>query len=619
MENEAEEELITAMDIGSDSDLTLVDTHERFRAAQRQIRYGRKTRKLTGKSWEEKVEEGTRRRYYYNTDTKETSWERPTIIDAYAELLHALKKGWSCLVNTVLVRVLRFLLPAPDRLQCALVCRNWRKACQSPYLCLWVNSAQRSLAFDEVITVGNRVECLFESGEVWYPAVVTDVLPNGTYVVTYTDGVEEANVQREFLRLDRGLRYAMRHEEGSPPIGVLNKHLCSNFGCGPRLVDPILCTTLQEAMDRAVDGDTIVLTTGVHAVASATVPEVSLKIIGEHTFVTATGRYELAYELTWGMQAEAVQLELERKKLNLAEDSKLRLLNRTVHTLDKDLLNVDHPCHNIDIIGLETETLRKAAEHVVPTVCPLSTESKPYPCPQRSCLTLSKCHVMIEGAATSLSMHGVGIYQGSQGDTPISSGGHCLEVTGGKCVMLEECTLSNMHGSGACVFVSSWGTLVWLSKCHVYNSPCSGVAMSEGKLICVDSELSANAYAGVVVNMGAFLLKRCKIHANSSAGVSLKGPPGWIKGKILECDVKLSPVSLDADEEFYKDLKVKRTSFDMEPDVESAEEATSTDEEEDKEEDKEEEVEVPKKRRRPPQRTKGKGGGNARKKRRKRR
>ena len=563
MENEAEEELITAMDIGSDDDSAMVDTHERFRAAQRQIQYGRKARKLTGKSWEVKTEDGTQRLYYYNTDTKETSWERPRIIDAYAELLLALKKGWSCLQEVILVRVLQFLSPRPDRSQCAGVCRNWLKASESPYLCVWVSSMQRASAYTDVITVGSSIECLFEAGEVWYPGVVTDTLANGTYVVTYTDGVEEINVKREFLRLDRGLRYAMRHEEGSPPIGVLNKHLCSNFGCGPRLSNPFMFTTLQEALDRAVDGDTIVMTTGVHNVGEADVPNAAIRIVGEHVFATESGLYERAYELAWGVQAEALKLELERKKIVLEGRNRLRLLNRTVHKLQEELLQVDHPCHNIDIIGLETETLRKASESVVPVVCPLSTASQPYPCAQRSCLALSHAQIATSGVLTCLQLRGLGIYHESSVGSAVvsqsSSEEHCIDVNAGKRVMLEDCTLSNMYGSGCCISVSSWGTELYLSKCHVYNSPCSGIALCEGKLLCLDSELCTNGYAGVCVNSGVFLLKRCKIHANVSAGVSLKGPPGWIKGKIIECEFRMNPQSIEADEHFYKDIQLENT------------------------------------------------------------
>lgn len=546
MENEAEEELITAMDIDSDADVH-EHTINTYRMAQRQIRVGRKLGKLTGSAWKILFEEGTQRKYYYNSDTKEQTWERPRILDGYIIIKDAYEKGWSAMVDSVLVRVFQYLEPFPDRIMsCSRVCRRWHMASKSLHLCTWVFSDHRK-GTKEVLTVGNSIECLFESGEVWYPGTITDVLSNGKYVITYTDGVEEPNVDPNNVRGDLGLRYTLRHEEGSPPIGVLNKHLKSSFACGPNIPQPPHFLSLEQALSSASHGEEIVITSGVHTIDKQIHIRhgKAIKLIGERRFAKSRQLYRTAFKLVWGDQPQAIS--------RLSASQKPRLLNRAIRPpRDAILQQFKHPLHNIDIIGLEAMTLKEKRMEPATAVLltPHSTEMNPYACRQRSAIQLQRGVITI---SENCVLDGVGIFGKEQ----------CVKVTGGECVIMKRCTLSNMHGEGACVEVCNSDTVVVITRCLVYNAPGTGILLKEGKLCCLKCEVCSNREGGVVVDSGSFVVSECSIHGNSVGGLVIRGNSELVIGEVIDSEVVCNTIGMKSINELDS-IDVVNTSLEYE-------------------------------------------------------
>jgi F-box-like len=85
-------------------------------------------RRLTGGDWEQKKDALTQNRYWYNIDTGEATWTTPEVIVAREEYELAVTEGWAALPNKLLVNVMGFLLPYPDRTRCSRTCSRWKRA-----------------------------------------------------------------------------------------------------------------------------------------------------------------------------------------------------------------------------------------------------------------------------------------------------------------------------------------------------------------------------------------------------------------------------------------------------------------------------------------------------------
>lgn len=89
-------------------------------------------RQLTGANWQQRKDESNGYMYWYNADTGEATWDRPTVLLEMDDLSAAQRNGWCDIPQALLVRVMGFLAPFPDRMACSTVCRSWRKASCSP-------------------------------------------------------------------------------------------------------------------------------------------------------------------------------------------------------------------------------------------------------------------------------------------------------------------------------------------------------------------------------------------------------------------------------------------------------------------------------------------------------
>lgn len=85
-------------------------------------------RKLTGQNWSTKVEERTGKSFWYNADTGEACWDKPQVLKMLEAEDAARARGWAALPPNLLVYMMEFLHPYPDRTRCSATCRNWRTA-----------------------------------------------------------------------------------------------------------------------------------------------------------------------------------------------------------------------------------------------------------------------------------------------------------------------------------------------------------------------------------------------------------------------------------------------------------------------------------------------------------
>jgi len=98
-----------------------------FREKSR-LRSNKKRRKLTGENWSTKIDGKTKHPFWYNDDTGEAVWDKPKVlIELYAEEI-AHKERWNAIPMKPLLLVMEYLVPFPERMQSAYVCRQWRRA-----------------------------------------------------------------------------------------------------------------------------------------------------------------------------------------------------------------------------------------------------------------------------------------------------------------------------------------------------------------------------------------------------------------------------------------------------------------------------------------------------------
>jgi hypothetical protein len=92
------------------------------------LRSGKKRRKITGENWVQRVDGLTKGLFWYDEDTGEAIWDTPAVVTALRAEAEASKKGWAFLQIQIIAHVLEYLVPYPERQNCALVCKHWKLA-----------------------------------------------------------------------------------------------------------------------------------------------------------------------------------------------------------------------------------------------------------------------------------------------------------------------------------------------------------------------------------------------------------------------------------------------------------------------------------------------------------
>ncbi len=94
------------------------------------IHANKKRRKLTGENWSTQIDGRTKFPFWYNSDTGEAVWDKPKILVELHEEEVAQERRWNAVPIKPLIMIMTFLVPYPERMICASVCRQWRFAAQ---------------------------------------------------------------------------------------------------------------------------------------------------------------------------------------------------------------------------------------------------------------------------------------------------------------------------------------------------------------------------------------------------------------------------------------------------------------------------------------------------------
>lgn len=92
----------------------------------------RKLRQLTGDGWSQYVDEVTGIPFWYNEDTGEASYGQPEVIKRQQILKAAMTRKWNAFPVHLILKVLSFLNPYPDRVRCSYISDRWRRAVTDP-------------------------------------------------------------------------------------------------------------------------------------------------------------------------------------------------------------------------------------------------------------------------------------------------------------------------------------------------------------------------------------------------------------------------------------------------------------------------------------------------------
>lgn len=108
----------------------LVRQRNLFQRERARVKANMKRRQMTGENWEVRVDQQNNQSFWYNVDTGEARWDKPSVLLELESLARASEVGWA--VIPPLAKIMSFLAPSPERMKAALVCQQWRKAAFDP-------------------------------------------------------------------------------------------------------------------------------------------------------------------------------------------------------------------------------------------------------------------------------------------------------------------------------------------------------------------------------------------------------------------------------------------------------------------------------------------------------
>lgn len=127
-------------------------------------------RKLTGQNWSTRIDERIGKLYWYNADTGEATWEKPSVLNMLEAEEVARVEGWKSLPNKLLVRVMEFLSPFPERTTCAATCSNWRTAANNESFILHVWPVEQgAMVMDKSKLIMNHFRTVLDAIEAARP------------------------------------------------------------------------------------------------------------------------------------------------------------------------------------------------------------------------------------------------------------------------------------------------------------------------------------------------------------------------------------------------------------------------------------------------------------------
>jgi superfamily II DNA/RNA helicase len=137
----------------------------------------RKFRQLTGEGWSHIIDELTGIPFWYNEDTGEASYGQPDVIKKQQILKAANARKWNALPVHLILKVLAYLEPYPDRIRCSYLADRWRKAVSDP--CFYKQVLSIESGAREMSSTGESIQ-LEENSFISLSEVLKTALPGDT-------------------------------------------------------------------------------------------------------------------------------------------------------------------------------------------------------------------------------------------------------------------------------------------------------------------------------------------------------------------------------------------------------------------------------------------------------
>lgn len=102
----------------------------------RELRRGIRYRSVTGAAWEIRTDELSKALFYYNTDSRDASWEKPLVLRQRDARHLTAQQGYSGIyrLSAVALNIMRMVEPAERCTTVARVCKGWAAAAAHPML-----------------------------------------------------------------------------------------------------------------------------------------------------------------------------------------------------------------------------------------------------------------------------------------------------------------------------------------------------------------------------------------------------------------------------------------------------------------------------------------------------
>lgn len=547
MEEEGSEEIIAALG-AEDGGFSRACEHEQmYYSAKRTQKIRSKLDKLLGRFWVEQINPRSGRRHYFNTATRELSFEQPAALKVRSEEALCRSVGWGGMPQNILVRCFQMLEPYPSLRLASMVCKTFYFASRHWRLAIWVDSNLTKTRNDFLI-VGTKVNARYKGGDEWFPGVIMRSRPSSTnnvedndngekvpgpsFDILYTDGVEEKNVPEAYVRVDNGERYTVitPSNKNDMPYEFLNKDLSCPPICSVAPPAPRRCGSLVEALRVSLPGDTVVLRCGNHDVSkgeeTALVVNKKIKLVGEDAF--ARSHCDLKREARLyisGLQIPGEELkfkdETNEKANAYIADPTLRpsvlLKQALVYRGSSTGTFVLHG------ISLSRTTNVEPGLSSWSATTPVKRDSETSTCPPLAKINEETSEKV---RSTRRSVKRVKTPKASEKDSASEVGSEkfCVAIEGGN-MHIVNCDISNNGGHGACVVIEANGYLE-TSRSRIHSSPASGVMLGKGELLMVNCEVTKNKMCGVLLFDGRAVIKCCRIYGHKGAGIRVVGSRG---------------------------------------------------------------------------------------------
>ncbi|GMF60498.1 unnamed protein product [Phytophthora fragariaefolia] len=552
----AEGELVVGQmdeDDETSAEQTIEHYTELYRRERAHVLFERRKRLLTGEAWSLMKCANTGQPFYFNTDTREATWECPPVWVANKQFKSAQGRGYEGLPPPALQRVMSMLTSFPERHRAQMVCHSWYTAAQHPSLFVKVCASD------------------FDSGSSGSLAkVLTKVSPGET--VLFGAGVYQLDETLEISKSLRLLATPDSHVELQMRSCRAQLRWSARGGviCGFHITR-ISSTPDSSALEITPSSDATEATPAIKESRRALRKKDKRLANWQHLLsVVGDGQLRVEYcefdgnglgnacVCVWGRG------EKKKKKKKRGDLSKLStpVTTPVPATPSAVASRVVTPTSTPAITPavaatpkilssapatprVSTPSMATAPAPVMPSASTLKTMTASTPASSASASTPVKTTppVTTTSVAAPTSIPGAVI-------TPVASGLGSF-TPGALTPGVPEIATPRISAAAATATTSvttvpAADTLLVLQNCRIRGAGSSGVLLIRGSLVMSMNTVEGNAHSGVTVLGGQALLRRNKIQRNARFGLRLLYHAGNV---IVEDNVVLSNAcgNLDVD------------------------------------------------------------------------